>query len=76
VHRGHDIVACRVIVVSVPAAADVLWLAMWWITWCCGAATRVGGELCLRKVYALDGRRERVLLGAQVARGLLKRRHL
>jgi hypothetical protein len=41
-----------------------------------GASSRVGGELGLRQIDALDGRRQCVLLGVQFVGGLLQRRHL
>jgi hypothetical protein len=69
---GHDVVTCVVRVVSLPTAADVLWSAVRWIIGRCSAAFRVGSELSLRQVNALDGRRQRVLLGAQFADGLLQ----
>jgi hypothetical protein len=76
VRRGDDIIACGIIVVSVPAATGVLGMALWRIPWCCAAVTPVGGEKCLRQIDPLDGQRKRVLLGSPVTRGLLQRRHL
>jgi hypothetical protein len=44
--RGHNVVVCLVVIVSLPPPAGVLWSAM----------THVGCELCLCKVDALNGR--------------------
>jgi hypothetical protein len=56
-----------------PAMAGVLWSTMRWVEWRRGATSRISGELCLRKVDALDHRRQHVLLSAQLSSGLLKR---
>jgi hypothetical protein len=63
-------------VVSLPAAAGVLWSAVRWIAGWRSATFRVGGKLRLRQVNALDARRQCILLDAQFTDGLLQRGHL
>jgi hypothetical protein len=45
-------------------------------SWLCGDVVRVGGELCLRKVDALDGGGQGALLNPEFTGGLLERSHL
>jgi hypothetical protein len=73
---GHNVVTRVIRIISLPPVAGMLWSAVRWITGCHGATFRIGGGLCLCQVNALDGQRQRVLLGAQFAGGLLQCGHL